>query len=370
MSDTTTETADEMPGGFAGSMDDILDAIGLEPETPEEAAAMARGEDPGAARAAAAAKVDEDDAGDKVDAKPAKDAAGKKKDEPAAEKTEEAKQLEEWAAVRKRATERRQAARAAARGDAAPAARAAEVVDDKPADAAAAAPDKKPDAPAAKSEVQQAVADIVAALEGLESEDTTAAADAAAGKDATSKTIAAKAAREANLTAIKEKLGILAEAVDGSKKTRDEYAEAAKDLRARIKDIEDTAFVENIAETTIARMESKLPHLSKHRNASKLLIQAAGDFLERNKRAAPMAFVAEKVERVLARRAGETNGAASPSRGNGAPANGASGKQHPSRKTVSADLATPPSRRQGDDKRTPKQVEEDLWNALGLDPDA
>ena len=117
-------------------------------------------------------------------------------------------------------------------------------------------------------------------------------------------------------------------------------------------------------------MESKLPHLSKHRNASKLIFDAAGDFLERNKRAAPLAFVAERVERVLARRAQEASGGQPPPRGNGRPSNGASEKQHTSRKTVSAELTTPPSRRQGDDKRTPQQVEQDLWNSLGIDPES
>jgi hypothetical protein len=364
MSETTETTTDDNAGGFAGTMEDIQDALGLPPETPEEAAAMARGEDPGAARSSKTTAGDDDAA-----AAPSKGAKNAKDDDKDAddkpEVSAEAQQLAEWAAVRKRASERRQAARAAARGEA-PAARAAETAD-ATATAAVAADKDKPAAAAKPSEVQEAVANIIAALEGLEGDDAAAADAATAGKD--TKTIASKAAREANLTAIKEQLGKLAESLDGSKKARDEYGAAALDLRARLKDIEDTAFVENIAETTIARMETKLPHLSKHRNASKLLIQAAGDFLERNKRAAPMAFVAEKVERVLARRAQEANGGTPPARGNGTP-KGASEKQHTSRKTVSAELATPPSRRQGDDKRTPEQVEQDLWNSLGIDPEA
>lgn len=355
MSDTTTEnvTDDADPiAGLGSSMEDIESALGLEPETPEEREALARGEDLPEKKAPAADK-DEDEKSAKGD-----EDEGAKKDE----KSAEDKALEEWMGVRKRAKERRAARDASARGEpgvsAAPA--AAATAKAKEPDPAAAA------APAKESDVKSAVADIIKALSRLDDEDGDQAAGAKT--DADVEKIAASAKREVDVGLIKEKLGLLADKIEASEKLEGKFGEIKAELDARVKEIEDTTLVYGHAERTISTMEDKLPYLSKRRDAAALIVREAANFLERTEKAPPMAFVAERVERVLARRAQEQEGASAPPK-NGKP-KGAPEKQHPSRKTTSSSLATPPSRRQGDDTRTPEQVERDLYTSLGLDADA
>jgi hypothetical protein len=358
--ETATGTATNLDNALPGDLDDVMSELGLEPETPEERAAMAAGRDPGKAREQAAAKRAEGkgdtSAADDEDARAGKkdESKAKSKDDEAHEESDEAKALADWEAAKKRARARRSAAREPVK--AAPVAAAPAKADEKTetptADKVAAAPAKT----AAESTVKALVADVIRAIEGIDDADEAAAAGAT-----DKKTLGAVAAREANLAAVKEKLASLAEVIEGAKsasaKERDDYADAAKELRQRVQDLDDTQFVSDLAEKTIDRMETKLPLLSKHRNASKLVVHYAGKFLEKHGKAAPLGFIAERVERVLSRRSGDTGEGA-------APARGAPTKQQTSRKTTSASLNTPPSRRKDPDTRTPQQVEDDLAAAF------
>lgn len=355
MEPSTDTTGDEGATGDGGkvSVDDILETLGLEPETDEEKAGAppVSKADKAAKRAEAEAKVDaksdEDDEseGETVDGKKKVDA---KADAP--EKTAEQKEIDDWMATRKRVKEKKAAARAAA---AKPAEITAQAAAPAKTDADKSAEGAKGTAAAVKaSEVQAAVADIIKALEALDGDD----AEADAKKD---ESLAAKAKKEVDLTTIKEKLGVLATAVEDSAAAKAKFGDVEKELRAKLDEIEAERWVEVQAETMIAKMEDKLPNLSKRRDGARLVYSAAAKFLERKGKTAPLAFIAESVEKVLARRASEREQA---SQKNGT-AGRSNEKQHNGR-TVSRDLSTPPSRRQTDDKRTPAQVEEDLRNAF------
>jgi hypothetical protein len=349
MSDTTTETTDDGTGagleGMTGSLDTILEALGLEAETPEERAEVAATGKVGV-KPALEAKGEADEGGEKPEEKDAKadDDEAKAKDEKKPDAVDE--EIEALRAIRAKSRARHQAAQAPA---AVPAV-AAKPAESAPAKVAVAEAIAKPTP--GESEVAAAVRDVVAQIAKLTADEEAAVASNAkdTGADERAKT----------LKTIQDQIGKLAEKVGGSDALTAKFGE----LQQQLKDAADQRFVEQRIDAAIAKIETKVPLLSARRNAVAMVQEAAEAFYKKNGKLAPLEFVAERVERVLARREQQSKGESPASE-----LAKAGEKKSPSRKTVSTDHATPPSARTGPDKRTPKEVEQDLWKSLGIDPE-
>lgn len=350
MSDTTTETTDDGGNieGLTGNLDSILESLGLEPETDEERAETEASGKVGTKPAAAKdveAKGD-DDTDEKAEKKDAKaDVEAKDKDKPKVD--DDDAEVAALKAIRTKNLARK-------RGDQG---RPAQVAA-KPADVAAApaAKDKVADAIAkptpGESEVAAAVRDVVAQIAKLTADEETASAKPT-GTDTGAD------ARAAALTAIQEQIAKLADKVGSSDALTAKFGE----LQQKLQDQADQKFVEQRIDETISKMEDAAPLLSQRRTAIAEVQKICTAFHSKTGKWPPLEFAVSKAEAVLARREKQE-----PARAGEKPGKPGE-KQSLSRKTVSTNHATPPSARTGPDKRTPKEVEADLWKALGRDPD-
>lgn len=275
------------------------------------------------------------------------EAAGDK-DKPAAEVDQDAADRAELAGVRQRSAARRKAREDARTAAAKPAEVAA--TPSKP--AVESAPAAKPTAD--ETSVAKAVQDVIAQIARMTAEDE-AAATAAPGAAGTPKPAADAAARAdqiKSLTATIEGLGAKIE--DGSK-----LKDTVGKLESKLQEQIDRQTVMGAIDRTIDTHLALLPNLAGERNAAAMVYRAADKFYEKHGKVPSLRFVAEKVEAVLARRnAGDTAASAAES---------PTGKEtRPStRRTVSTTTATPPAARRDPDTRTAKEVERDLFRAVG-----
>jgi len=275
---------------------------------------------------------------------------GKDKDKPETEETDEQKALlaadaAELAEIRKRASARKrkheETQRARATG--------APVVEAKPAE-----PAKKTEEPATKltpaeREAAAAVRDVLTQIAAMTEAD---AAAAASGKPQPG---ADKRAEE--LTALREKYEKL------SKSLGDNDALTAKltELDEKITYQASRQIVFDKIDAVLDANDGKFPELSKKRNAVALIYDRADHHYQKTGKAPSLKFVAETMERVLARRAAGESHEDAPTGERQTPT-----PKVKDSKTVSRNSATPPAARRGPDARSRDEVEKDLFAAMGL----
>lgn len=357
----TQQTSDNaMPADLAEALEDagLAEAAAEKPGRGEAPVPRpARAERREAAKAAADA---DDEAGGAVsdDEQAALDAAAaaegeegdaKDKETPEAKAAAElAADTAELKAVRARADKRRRDAIEARRGtrpaDAATPPASAQAA----AGAATAATAKPPTADEAS--VAKAVRDVISQIAKLTAEDEAAVASG------DPKTSAEAKARATELTALRAKVDGISGVLDENKALRDKFGT----LEQKLQEQADRAFVMNKIETLVDARVAELPNLAKLRNPAALIYDRAEKFFKDHGRAPSLAFVAEAVERVLARRAGESPETT---------AKAAETKTNGKRKTVSTSHSSPPAARTGPDTRTKEQVERDLFVSVGLPVD-
>lgn len=346
ITETDAATSSASTGGMPADLAEAMDDLGLtdyiaETAAPKTPAAPRKTREERAEEAAAAAG---DEPADEVTRTAAE--VGEGEDgaaAPTAEDEAKAKDLAELRGVRARAAARKRARETQGAPGAAAAAPVAAAPAAKPA-AAAAVP-----APlnAAEREVAQAARDVIAQIAKLAGDDADSKANGAAPDPA----------RAAEIADLRRKADALSAQLEGDKALTDKYGALEEKLQAQA----DRQFVNDRIDTVIALHASRLPELSAVRNGTALVYSVAEKFLKDHGRAPDLRFVAEKVEAVLARRAGNGEGA-SPAT---AKAKETQTAGNP-RKTVSHRTATPPAARTKLDERTSKQVEQDLYNSIGL----
>lgn len=362
--ETQQTTDNAMPADLAEALEDagLSEAASEKPAKGDVPARPGRAERREAAAARAAAGDDDDAAGavsddeqaaiDAAAAAEGDEADGAKGDESPeakAKAAELAADTAELKAIRVKADKRRRAAIEARRGTAA---RPAAATASSPAAAATAATPAAAAKPATADEasVARAVQDVISQIAKLTAEDDAAVA----GGDP--KTSADAKARTAELTALRAKVEGITGVLDENKALREKFGA----LEQKIQDQTDRAFVMNKIETIVDSRIDQLPHLAKLRNPAALIYDRAEKFFKDHGRAPSLAFVADAVERVLARRAGESPETT---------AQAAETKTNGKRKTVSTSHSSPPAARTGPDTRTKEQVERDLFVSVGLPVD-
>jgi hypothetical protein len=342
-------------GAVPSDLQDALENAGLADylETPAAGAPARTSEERAAEREAIAARDELNGESEDVDAaieaaekgeRTAKKTDGEEDKGTSEEQAEAALKADadELRAIKRRAHERKLSRRAAQR----PAAAAA-----RPAQAAAPAVAAKPTPSADEQAVAAAVRDVIAEIAKMTSEDEKAAANGTAA------TGAAADARKADLAKLQAK-------VDALNSGLGENAELRKKLdsvEATIKEQADRAKVNGMIDRMLDVKGDKFPALMALRNPTALIYDRAEKYFEKHGKAPNLTFVAETIEKVLARR----------SKGESPETPAKAGEKTPAktRKTVSQSTATPPADRKGPDKRTKEEVEKDLFASLGIASD-
>jgi hypothetical protein len=350
----TTEATTEGPPSATTTLADIREAmadVGFQMDDVKPQ--MGDGEKPAKAAPAAKAKAEEKADGTDADAQIAAladDAAAAETTEQTEKEKEDAADLAELQGVRARARERK-AKRETARTAPSPVAAAATPVA-APAAAAAAEAAKVTPANAEEAGIARHIQDVIAQIAKLTADDEAAAAST------DPKNAAEAAARKDEIASLKSKADGITAALGDNKAMRDKFGA----IEAKLQETIDTQKVMTHIESTIDSLTEKLPNLSTHRNAASLVYRLAENFFKKHGRAPDVAFVAEKAEAVLARRAGQGSGESPET----APAKGGETRSTTPRKTVSNRTSTPPAARKGPDTRSKEQVEADLFASLGV----
>lgn len=298
------------------------------------------------------------DAVDKAKAADGAEADEAKVAKPDVEEDEDAKIIRE---LNRKSLERRRAKDAARRSAAAQAqtpAVAAATAAAKAADAAATV--AKPATGVAKpaeqpNEVAQAVRDVLAQIERLAGDDAEAAKKAAAGTE--DKGAETRAAELATIRATVEKIG---EGLTETSALKTSVAELQKQLKEQA----DETRVRTIIADAIDRVAADVPLVAstarheftiKQNGVAKTVRMTGAEavryqaerFFEKYKVAPDLKELAKRIEKKLTP---EKTGEKTPA----------------TRKTVSTDHSSPPASRQGPDKRSSKEAENDLYRRLGM----
>lgn len=238
----------------------------------------------------------------------------------------------------------RQAAEARAKAAAPAAAQAAP---------AAAAPEK-PATPAPAADVAKAVADVLAEIQKLASDGEKPAAEATP-----------KDERAAAILALQGKLEELTKNATVNADLQKKLDDATGRLAAIEKHAQSRETNARYIIDQVRPILAELPLLSAHRptlkeprTAIEMIEAAAGRYVEKFKAVPDMRSLARRIEKKLA----STND-------DGSEKKPAENPPKPKSKTVSAELSSPPAARSGPDKRTAKEVSNDLFAAFGLPPD-
>lgn len=316
---------------ISGTKQDILDALDLEPETPEERPAETDdAEEPTPAETPAGKTKVEEPPAEGDEAKAAKDGEEVSDDDAAVLKAINARS-------RKRHLERQRAA--AKPAPAAQPAPAATTSTQQP----AASP-----APRAKTEVETAVEDVLKQIAALSGAD----AEAATAQSQGEKPDTTQAERNAALNEIKTKLDAIAKVADKT----GELDKQVTDLKGQLQALEDARVVQEHYANTLTAMADELPALTARADAMALLDRGVEKFFEKYKQPPDVRELARRIERKLTAAKPERTGTEKHASATPAP-----------RRTVSNSLGSPPAARTGPDTRTAEQADADFNARFGLE---
>lgn len=221
-----------------------------------------------------------------------------------------------------------------------------------PAAAAPAAPAAKPEAPA--EYVTRAVTDVLAEIQRLSADAEKPAAEATP-----------KDERAAAILALQTKLEELTKGATDNAELQKKLDDATERLAAMEKHAQSRETNARFIIEQVQPILAELPLLSAHRptlkeprTAVEMIEAAAGRYVEKFKAVPDMRALARRIEKKLS--ATDTDGSQKKT---------VETPSKPKSKTLSNDLNSPPAARSGPDKRSAKEVTNDLYAAFGLPPD-
>jgi hypothetical protein len=287
------------------------------------------------------------------------EADGADKDKkPAKEKTAEdelAVDIAELRGIRERSAKRKREKDAATRAAAAPAPARTE--------AAPAAATKKPEETAAPAtedqrQVARAVRDVIDQIAKLTADEKEAGAP---GNEAERK---AHDERAAKIDSLAKTAAELKAKLDGDSA----LTERLDKLQEKLDESNARQYVHDKIDATLTARAEEFPHVAELRNAPAIVYQKIDDHFKKHGRVPSIGFVLEKIEAVLARRAGPASDGTTETRPKGTETKAPKGAAT-RRNSITNASATPPAQRRDPDSRSKEEVERDLAKMFGYAQD-